>query len=223
MIRLLTAGESHGPQITAILEGMPAGIPVPGALIDEQLARRQRGYGAGARMRIERDRARISGGVVAGRSTGAPIALQVANRDYANWRDSEIEPLSVPRPGHSDLTAAIKYGYRELRLGLERASARETTMRVAAGAICRAYLAEFGIRIGGYVCQIGAARAELAPLMEEAAYEARFAAAEENDVRCPDAAAALAMRQAIRQAKIDRDTLGGVFEVVALGVPPVRS
>lgn len=220
MIRLLTAGESHGPQVTAILEGLPAGIPLPRAVIDDQLARRQKGYGSGGRMRIERDQVRVTGGVVAGQSTGSPISLEVANRDYKNWREREIEPLSVPRPGHADLTAAIKYGYRELRLGLERASARETTMRVAAGAICRAYLAEFGIRIGGYVRQLGVVRAELEPLVDEAAYEARFAAAEVNDVRCPDAAAARAMRGAIRQVKIDKDTLGGVFEVVALGVPP---
>ncbi|MCY4105950.1 MAG: chorismate synthase [Chloroflexi bacterium] len=220
MIRLLTAGESHGPQVTAILEGMPAGIPVPPAIIDEQLARRQKGYGSGGRMRIERDRVQVTGGVMAGQSTGAPISLVVTNRDFANWQDRAIEPLTVPRPGHADLTAAVKYGYRELRLGLERASARETTMRVAAGAICRAYLAEFGIRIVGYVRQLGAVQADLPALQDEAAYEARFAAAEANDVRCPDAAAAAAMRKAIRQVKIDRDTLGGVFEVVALGVPP---
>ena len=220
MIRLLTAGESHGPKITAILEGMPAGIPLSRDVIDEQLARRQKGYGSGGRMRIERDRVRITGGVVAGQSTGAPISLEVENRDYANWRAREIEPLTVPRPGHSDLTAALKYGYRELRLGLERASARETTMRVAAGSICRAYLAEFGIRIGGYVLQIGAIRATMEALVDEATYKARFAAAEANDVRCPDTAAAKAMHEAIRQAKIARDTLGGVFEVVALDVPP---
>ncbi len=220
MIRLLTAGESHGPQVTAILEGMPAGIPVPPAIIDEQLARRQKGYGSGGRMRIERDRVQVTGGVMAGQSTGAPISLVVTNRDFANWQDRAIEPLTVPRPGHADLTAAVKYGYRELRLGLERASARETTMRVAAGAICRAYLAEFGIRIVGYVRQLGAVQADLPALQDEAVYEARFAAAEESDVRCPDAAAAAAMRKAIRQVKIDRDTLGGVFEVVALGVPP---
>ena len=220
MIRLLTAGESHGPKVTAILEGMPAGIPLPQTVIDEQLARRQKGYGSGGRMSIERDQVRVTGGVVAGESTGAPIALEVSNRDYANWRERAIEPLTVPRPGHADLTAALKYGYRELRLGLERASARETTMRVAAGAICRAYLAEFGIRIGGYVQQLGDQRAELEPPPEEEAYLERFAAAEESEVRCPDEAVAQAMRAAIRQVKIDRDTLGGVFEVVALGVPP---
>lgn len=220
MIRLLTAGESHGPKITAILEGMPAGIPLRRDVIDEQLARRQKGYGSGGRMRIERDRVQITGGVVAGQSTGAPISLEVENRDYANWRESEIEPLSVPRPGHSDLTAAVKYGYRELRLGLERASARETAMRVAAGAMCRAYLAEFDIRIGGYVRQIGAVHTTQESLVDEATYQARFVAAEANDVRCPDAAAAQAMHEAIRQAKIERDTLGGIFEVIALGVPP---
>ncbi len=220
MIRLLTAGESHGPEVSGILEGLPAGIPLPRALIDEQLRRRQLGYGSGGRMQIERDRVEINGGVMAGKSTGAPIALRIRNRDFANWRAREITPLTVPRPGHADLTAALKYGYRELRLGLERASARETTVRVAAGAICRAYLAEFGIRIGGYVRQLGPVRAELPPLVDERSYEARFQAAEASDVRCPEEDAASAMRAAIRQVKIDKDTLGGVFEVVALGVPP---
>ncbi len=217
MIRFLTAGESHGPLLTAIVEGLPAGLPLSAADIDRELARRQQGYGSGGRMQIERDAVRITAGVMNGHTTGAPIALQVENRDYRSWRDKDIAPLTTPRPGHADLTGAIKYGYRELRLALERASARETTMRVAVGAVCKKLLAEFGILVGGYVVQIGAVRA-LIP--DDLPYEERFRIAEENEVRCPVTAFVEAMREAIRQVKIDKDTLGGIFEVVALNVPP---
>jgi chorismate synthase len=181
------------------------------------LRRRQQGFGSGGRMRIEHDAVVFLGGVLAGRTTGAPIALQVANRDWANWRDRDIAPMTVPRPGHADLTGAIKYGYRDLRLALERASARETAARVAVGAVCRRLLAEFEITVGSYVVQIGAVAAALP---EDLPYPDRFARAEENDVRCPDPAAAEAMHAHIREAMALKDTLGGLFEVVALGVPP---
>ncbi len=217
MLRLLTAGESHGPLLTAILEGMPAGLPLTAEDINLQLARRQQGYGSGGRMAIERDTVRIASGVVAGKTTGAPIALLVENRDYKNWVEKDIAPLTTPRPGHADLTGAIKYGYRELRLALERASARETTMRVAAGAVCLQLLAEFGIRIGGYVVQIGDVTARLDAALP---YAERFLLAEANDVRCPDVSVVEQMHEAIRQIKIDKDTLGGVMEIVALGLPP---
>jgi len=217
MIRFLTAGESHGPRLTAILEGMPAGLPFDPEDINRDLLRRQQGYGSGGRMNIERDEVQVSSGVAAGFTTGAPIALSVENRDYRNWREKDIAAMTTPRPGHADLTGAIKYGYRDLRIALERASARETTMRVAVGALCRRLLAEFGIVIGGYVVQIGQVYASLP---EPAEYAARFAAAEASDVRCPDAAATERMHEAIRQAKIDKDTLGGVIEVAALNVPP---
>lgn len=154
-MRFLTAGESHGPELTAILEGMPAGLPLSSEQLDRDLARRQQGYGSGGRMKIERDHARITSGVMAGRTTGAPIALTVVNLDHAKWRERDVAPMTIPRPGHADLTGAVKYGYRELRLALERASARETTMRVAVGAVCRAFLAQFGIIVGGYVTSIG--------------------------------------------------------------------
>jgi chorismate synthase len=216
-LRFLTAGESHGPSLTAILEGMIAGLPVARAAIDRDLARRQVAYGAGGRMKIEKDSVRITAGVVAGHTTGAPIALEVPNLDYKAWADKDVPPMTVPRPGHADLTGALKYGYRDLRLALERASARETTMRVAVGAICRAYLARFGITVGGYVTSIGGVAAELP---DDLSYPARFAAAEENDVRCPDPAAVERMRQTIWDTMQAKDTLGGVFEVVALGVPP---
>jgi chorismate synthase len=216
-LRFLTAGESHGPSLTAILEGMVAGLPLKRAEIDRDLARRQIAYGAGGRMKIERDSVRITAGVAAGKTTGAPISLEVPNLDYKAWAEKDIPPMTVPRPGHADLTGALKYGYRDLRVALERASARETTMRVAVGAICRAYLAQFGIVIGGYVTSIGEVEADLA---DDLPYEARFAAAEENDVRCPDSGAVERMRATIWDTMQAKDTLGGVFEVVALGVPP---
>lgn len=217
MLRFLSAGESHGPLLTAILDGMPAGVPITAEYVDRELRRRQVGYGSGGRMNIEQDTVQITSGVVAGRTTGAPIALSVENRDYKNWREKDIAPMTTPRPGHADLTGAVKYGYRDLRIALERASARETTMRVAAGAFARRLLEEFGILIGGYVVQIGGVYAALDP---DQPYEARFAAAEANDVRCPDPHAAERMHEEIRQAKIDKDTLGGVIEVVVLNVPP---
>ncbi|MCS7178651.1 MAG: chorismate synthase [Anaerolineae bacterium] len=216
-LRLLTAGESHGPQLTVILEGMIAGVPVPTDALNRELARRQISFGAGGRMRIERDQARITAGVMAGRTTGAPIALEIANLDYSAWADREIAPMTIPRPGHADLTAAVKYGYRDLRLGLERASARETAARVAAGAICKLYLAQFGIVVGSYVTAIGEVEAILS---EDLPYPERLERAEHNDLRCPDPAATEAMRQHIQQMAEQGDTVGGVFEVVALGVPP---
>lgn len=217
MLRILTAGESHGPLLTAIIEGMPAGLPLSADDINDDLARRQVGYGSGGRMSIERDTVQITAGVMAGLTTGGPITLQVENRDFKNWREKDITPMTTPRPGHADLTGAIKYGYRELRVALERASARETTMRVAVGAVCKKLLAQFGIVVGGYVVQIGSAVATLDPAMP---YEDRFTLAETNDVRCPDAASAERMHAVVRQAKIDRDTVGGVFEIIALNVPP---
>ncbi len=216
-LRFLTAGESHGPVLLTILEGMPAGLPLTSEDIDRDLARRQRAYGAGGRMRIERDHARILAGVLGGKTTGAPIALLVENRDYKNWREKNIPPMTVPRPGHADLTASIKYGYRDLRLALERASARETTMRVAVGAVCKRLLAEFGIVVGSYVVETGGV---VAHVPEDMPYEERFARAEENDVRCPVPEAAEAMRQRVREIMQAKDTVGGVFEVVALNVPP---
>ncbi len=217
MIRFLTAGESHGPQLTAILDGIPAGLPLDLSDIDVDLRRRQKGYGSGGRMSIEKDRVEITAGLMNGKTTGGPIALTVFNRDWRNWQEKDIVPLTTPRPGHADLTGAIKYGYRELRLSLERASARETTMRVAAGSICKKLLDEFGIVVGGYVVQIGGVKAELG---DEFALADRFAAAEENDVRCPDAGTAEAMHNEIRAAIKDKDTLGGIMEIVALNVPP---
>jgi chorismate synthase len=223
MLRFLTAGESHGPSLTAILEGIPAGLPLTPDDLQRDMQRRQKGYGSGGRMGIEKDAVRITGGVMGGQTTGGPIALHIENRDWASWRDKDIPPMTVPRPGHADLTGAIKYGYRDLRLSLERASARETAARVAVGAVCRHLLGQFGIVIGSYVVSIGGVNVSLPILAgDEArqAYLARLEAAEASEVRCPDAEAAERMRQAIFEAMQAKDTLGGVFEVVALGVPP---
>ena len=217
MLRFLTAGESHGPLLTGILEGLPAGLPLTSADVDTDLLRRQQGYGRGGRMSIEKDHVRFASGVVAGQTTGGPITLLVENRDYKNWSEKTIDPMTVPRPGHADLTGAVKYGYRELRLSLERASARETTMRVAVGAICKKLLAEFGIRVQGYVTAIGEVIAEL-PDTED--YISRFEAAEASEVRCPDPVATERMHEVIHDAIQAKDTLGGIIEVVALGVPP---
>ena len=217
MLRFLTAGESHGPRLTAILEGMPAGVPVTLADIDRDLERRQVAYGAGGRMKIEKDAVSLTAGVVAQRTTGAPIALEIANLDYHSWQNKTVAPFTVPRPGHADLTAAIKYGYRDLRLALERASARETAARVAVGAVCKCFLAEFGITLGSYVTMIGGVAAgSLAHL----SYAERFAEAERNDVRSADPAMVEPWHARIWETMQARDTVGGIFEVVALGIPP---
>src|SRR5512135_1894156 len=175
MLRFLTAGESHGPQLTAILDGMIAGVALSSDDIDRDLAKRQVGYGASPRMKIEHDHAQITGGVLGGYTTGAPLALTIDNLDHEKWKEHDIAPMTVPRPGHADLTAAIKYGYRELRLALERASARETAARVAVGAICRRFLGEFGIVIGSYVVAIGSIEAAISA---EVSYLDRFSRAD---------------------------------------------
>lgn len=226
MLRFLTAGESHGPSLTGILDGIPAGLPLTSAVLDHELARRQQGFGSGGRMKIERDHARITSGVLGGQTTGGPIALVLQNLDHEKWRERQIEPMTIPRPGHADLTGALKFGHRELRLSLERASARETAMRVAVGAVCRALLRELGVQVGGYVLQIGgvgiarevAPEAALpSPSLDE--YLARFASAEASAVRCYDTAAAALMSQRIHDTIRAKDTLGGIVECVALGVP----
>ncbi|MCI0713819.1 MAG: chorismate synthase [Chloroflexi bacterium] len=218
MLRFLTAGESHGPLLTAILEGMPAGLELSAEDVNEHLLRRQQGYGSGGRMQIEQDQVQFTGGVIAGKTTGGPISMLVHNRDWKNWAERDIAPMPTPRPGHADLTGTIKYDYDDLRLALERASARETAMRVAVGAVCRKLLNEFGVEIGGYVRSIGDIEANLSD--EPPDYPARFAAAEESEVRCPDPDASVQMQEAIRQVKIDKDTLGGIIEVVVLNLPP---
>jgi chorismate synthase len=168
-------------------------------------------------MKIEQDEIEITAGVTAGQTTGGPIALHLTNRDYAKWAEREIDPLTIPRPGHADLTGAIKYGYRELRLSLERASARETAMRVAVGALCQQLLAQFGVVIGSYVTSIGDIEAAIPAELD---YAERFAFAEANDLRCPVATAVDPWREKIWAIMQAKDTIGGVFEVVALNAPP---
>lgn len=222
-LRLLTAGESHGPVVIAMLEGLPAGLPLSAADIDPDLALRQgmnasgKPYpGASPRMKLERDAAEIVSGVLDGETIGAPVTVQVRNLDHAKWQGRAVPPMTVPRPGHADLTGAVKYGYTDLRPSLERGSARETAARVAAGAICRRLLAEFGIRVGSYVTEIGGVRADLSGV----ALEDRLRLARHSEMHCPSAEAAAAMRARVQEVMQARDTLGGVFEVVALGVPP---
>lgn len=214
-LRFLTAGESHGPSLTTILDGMPAGLPLTAPIIDRELARRQKGYGAGGRMKLEKDSVQILGGVMGGETTGAPIALLVQNLDHVKWKGKAIEPMTAPRPGHADLTGAVKYGYKDLRPALERASARETTMRVAAGAVCKHFLSQFGMLVGGYVSSIGSVQTDFGDM----SYEERFARAEESDVRCPVESAALKMREEIERTIHGKNTLGGILEVIALNVP----
>ena len=214
-LRYLTAGESHGPALTAILDGLPAGLTLNKSIIDFELARRQKGFGSGARMKIERDTIRILSGVMAGKTTGAPLAMLIENADHSKWKGKSVDPMTTPRPGHADLTGVVKYGYQDLRPSLERASARETTMRVAVGAICKQFLSQFGIIIGGYVRSIGMVEADI----EQSNFEELFRVAEKNDVRCPDPAAAKKMRSNIKEITQSKDTLGGVIEVFALNVP----
>ncbi len=214
-LRFLTAGESHGPALIAILEGLPAGLPISSDQINPQLARRQRGYGAGPRMKMERDAAQILSGVMEGVTIGSPLALRIENADHKKWVGVAIEPFTIPRPGHVDLSAAIKYGYSDLRPGLERASARETAARVAVGAVCKHFLAQFGILIGGYVTAIGNVTADLAT--QE--FRDRIVRAETSAVRCPDPKSSEAMLDAIQTVIKGKNTLGGLIEVVALGLP----
>ncbi len=214
-LRFLTAGESHGPGLVAILDGIPAGLPLNAAIINFELARRQQGFGAGPRMKLERDTVQILGGIMEGHTTGAPLALLIENLDHQKWKGKSISAFSVPRPGHVDLAGAVKYGYNDIRPALERASARETAARVAVGAVCKHLLSQFGIKLGCYVISIGDVIANL----EGLPYLERFKLAEESDVRCPDEQAGAAMREAIQRVMQARDTLGGVLEVVALGLP----
>lgn len=214
-LRFLTAGESHGPAITAILEGIPAGLALDESLIDNELARRQKGYGSGGRMKIEKDTVQILSGVMGGKTIGSPIAVLINNVDHVKWKGKAIDPMTSPRPGHADLTGAVKYGYRDLRPSLERASARETAMRVAIGAICKHFLGQFGIIIGGYTRSIGGIEADL----KNTGYLTRFEEAEKNDVRCPDPIAAEKMRARIEEIIHAKDTLGGIIEIAALNLP----
>lgn len=228
-MRYLTAGESHGPQLTTIIEGMPAGMPLVAEDINQQLSRRQKGYGRGRRMQIEKDTVQITSGVRHGYTLGSPIALVVENNDWKHWTGimgqeplNEHTPeevkrqISRPRPGHADLNGALKYGHRDMRNVLERSSARETTVRVAAGAAAKKLLSLLGIELVAHVVEIGGIKAvnqdfsSLSQLKD---------VTEESPVRCFDADASLKMMEAIDDAKKNGDSIGGVVEVIAEGMP----
>ncbi|MFO7937103.1 MAG: chorismate synthase [Kiritimatiellia bacterium] len=214
-LRYLTAGESHGPALNAILEGLPAGLNLDEDIIAIDLARRQSGAGSGDRMAIEKDRASILAGLMEGKTTGAPLSLLIKNRDHANWKGKSVAPYVTPRPGHADLPAAVKYGYDDVRPSLERASARETAARVAIGAVCRALLKVFGISVDGYVTAIAGinANSDLCDIDE------LIERARRSKVQCPDERAAEKIERAIEVAHRDGETLGGIIEVVVRGLP----
>jgi chorismate synthase len=227
MLRLLTAGESHGPALTTVVEGLPKGVPVDRAAIDAELARRQGGYGRGGRMAIEKDVVEILGGVRHGRTLGSPVSLLIRNRDHENWREAmspdpqppearRIRALKHPRPGHADLAGALKYLSDDLRDVLERASARETAARVAAGALARALLRAAGVEVRSHVLRIGAA---VLPADAVVSWET-LPLVDDSPVRCVDPVVAEAMKAEIDRAKKAGDTVGGIFEVVLRGVPP---
>ncbi len=225
MFRFTTAGESHGRSLIAIVEGLPAGLTVDVELIDGELRRRQWGYGRGGRMKIERDRVEVLSGVRHGLTLGSPVALMIENKDWPNWRDvMAAEPREVeegkarrvrrPRPGHADLAGGLKYGARDLRDILERASARETAARVACGALAKALLGEFGVEVRSHVVQLGGVPA--APL--ELTWDEIAGIPEDAPLRCGDPEAQGAMVKLIDEARRAGDTLGGVFETVARGL-----
>jgi chorismate synthase len=223
-LKLVTAGESHGPGLTCIVEGLPAGLTLDREELDRDLARRQLGHGRGGRMKIERDRVTVTGGVRHGRTLGGPIALQVVNRDYANWEermnpwpvDAQTQEVHLPRPGHADLVGTQKYGLSDVRDILERASARETAARVAGGAVCKAFLSVLGVSVFSHVIQITGVHAprrdDLSP--------ADFERVDESPVRCLDPDASREMVAEIDRLRKANESLGGVFEVRAFGLVP---
>jgi chorismate synthase len=224
-LRLITAGESHGPGLTCIVEGLPAGLELSAEDINADMARRQLGHGRGGRMKIERDAAEVTAGVRHGRTLGSPIALQVANRDYANWEErmspwpigEEIAEVHLPRPGHADLVGTQKYKHSDVRNVLERASARETAARVAGGALCKAFLRAVGVEVHSHVVQIASVRA---PERDEPLTPADFAEVDASPVRCLDEETARAMVREIDDLRRANESLGGVFEVQAFGLVP---
>ena len=228
MLRWQTAGESHGQCLTALVSGLPLGVPVDLAFINRELRRRQAGYGRGGRMKIEHDEVQILSGVRHGKTIGSPITLQIENKDWANWEDTlpvedkpvpaeKQRPLTQPRPGHADLAGALKFNLHDARYILERASARETAARVAAGALAKLFLRGFGVKVLSHTVAIGSVKLERA-----AGWEEIVAACEDAEagIRCVDPQVAAKMTNLIDRALAERDSLGGVFEVVAHNVPP---
>jgi chorismate synthase len=227
MLRFLTAGESHGPALAVVLEGLPAGLPIDFPALGQELARRQQGYGRGARMQIERDAVEVLGGIRSGRSTGGPISFLIRNKDWENWKDKlspypreegvPLPELVNPRPGHADLAGSLKYGTEDFRDILERSSARETAARVAAGALAKQFLHLLGCQIRSHVVSIGAVALASE---EEVPWEAIWALAEDSPLRCVDPEVERRMMEEIDDAGAAGDTVGGAFEVVAHTPPP---
>jgi chorismate synthase len=223
-LRFTTAGESHGPGLTAVVEGLPAGLVLAPEDIDRDLARRQLGHGRGGRMKIEKDRAEVTAGVRHGRTLGSPVSLRVVNRDFANWEErmnpwpveAEIDEVHLPRPGHADLAGVQKFGFSDVRNVLERASARETAARVACGALAKVYLHAFGVEVRSHVIQIGSVKA---PEPDELSLE-DFEGVDDSPVRCLDPEASRAMVEEIDAARKANESLGGVYEVRAYGLVP---
>ncbi|MFQ5645604.1 MAG: chorismate synthase [bacterium] len=230
MLRYLNAGESHGPRLTAVLEGLPSGLDIDVEALNRELGRRQQGYGRGGRMKIERDRCEITAGVRFGQTLGSPVCLNITNRDWENWQEkmsvtpkerNDSQRVVRPRPGHADLPGALKYNHRDIRNILERSSARETAIRVAVGAVCRQFLSHFGITINSHVIMIGGiwgrGYTERDRLVSPEDFWAR---AEKSKVRCVDEEASKAMVARIDRAIADKDSVGGVFEVIVQGIIP---
>ena len=228
MFRFLTAGESHGPCLTMIVEGLPAGLSIEKSIVDADLRRRQGGYGRGGRMKIEKDAVKFLGGIRHGRTLGSPIAMQIENLDWVNWEgrmspapvETVAEPVTRVRPGHADFTGAVKYGHDDVRNVIERSSSRETASRVAVGGLCRQFLAAFGIEIHSHVLSVVDIGYDSKPSMIRDAYPAEmWETVEVSPMRCADPVLTEKMIARILEAKRDGDTCGGVFEVVAFGVP----
>ncbi len=223
-LHVVTAGESHGPGLTCVVEGLPAGLELDQAAIDADMARRQLGHGRGGRMKIEKDSAQVTAGVRHGRTLGGPVALQVANRDYANWEErmnpwpveAEVPEVHLPRPGHADLAGVQKFGFSDVRNVLERASARETAARVAGGALARALLRALGVEVVSHVTQIGSVRA---PERDGLAL-ADFEGVDDSPVRCLDVDASRAMVEEINVLRKRNESIGGIFELRAFGLVP---
>lgn len=224
MLRYLTAGESHGPELTAIIDGLPSQVPIDIDAINLQLYRRQQGYGRGYRMKIESDQAAVTSGIRFGKTLGTPVTLHISNRDWKNWEEKmavfgdapeDLAVVTKPRPGHADLAGSIKYDHEDIRNVLERASARNTATIVACGAIARQLLAQFDIRVFGHVVQLGSVTTDIPDMP----FEQLAVLAEASEVRCVDKLAEQNMIVQIEQAKKDGDTLGGTFEIIATGLP----
>jgi chorismate synthase len=229
-LRFLTSGESHGQALICVIEGIPSNLPLSADFINKDLSRRQQGFGRGGRMKIESDRVQILSGVRLGKTLGSPISLLIENKDWANWYEvmspelkvesQELKNVTRPRPGHADLSGALKYDHKDIRNVLERSSARETATRVAAGAIAKRLLSEFGIEIISYVCEIGGAGIKNSPRTTNIkTFMSMFKRAETSPVRCPDKKTEERMIRKIKKAMKKGDSLGGVFEVVVFGVP----